>query len=87
MFMVTQAALDRLLRKLIHKKAADEVAMRFAVKEGRWQLRLDRQRPDDTVFSHQGKNVLLLEKAVAQAMTKRTLDARNTAKGPRLTLR
>lgn len=87
MFVVTEAALDRLSRKLTRKKAAAEMAMRFAEKEGGWRLRLDCQRPDDTVFAHRGKNVLLVDKAVAQAVNNRTLDTRSTEKGPRLTLR
>ena len=87
MFTVTEAALDRLTRKLARKKAADEQAMRFAEKEGGWRLRLDCQGPDDTVFAHRGRNVLLLDQAVALAMTNKTLDARNTEAGPRLTLR
>lgn len=87
MFTVTEAALDRLSRKLAGKKAAEEMAMRFAEKEGGWRLRPDRQRPDDTVFVHDGRSVLLLDKAAAQAMTGRTLDTRDTPKGPRLTLR
>ena len=87
MFTVTEAALDRLSCKLAHKKAADEMAMRFAEKAGGWRLRLDRQSPDDTVFAHRGRNVLLVDKAVARTMNDRTLDTRNTAGGPRLTLR
>ncbi|HVP13757.1 MAG TPA: hypothetical protein VMV94_21455 [Phycisphaerae bacterium] len=87
MFTVTKSALDRLSWKLAHKKAADEMAMRFAEKEGGWRLRLDCQCPDDTVFVHGGRKVLLLDRAVARAMTNRTLDTRNTAGGPRLTLR
>jgi Fe-S cluster assembly iron-binding protein IscA len=87
MFTVTEAALDRLSWKLAHKKAANEMAMRFAEKEGGWRLRLDHQGPNDTVFAHRGRNVLLLDRAVAQAMTNRTLDTRNTAAGSRLTLR
>ena len=86
MFTVTETALDRLTRKLARKKAADEMAMRFAKKKGGWRLRLDRRRRDDTVFAHRGRNVLLLDQAVAQALSNRTLDTRSTAGGPRLTL-
>jgi hypothetical protein len=87
MFTVTEAALDRLSWKLANRKAADEMAMRFAEKEGGWRLRLDHQGPDDTVFAHRGRNVLLVDKAVVRTMSDRTLDARNTAGGPRLILR
>jgi hypothetical protein len=87
MLTVTETALDRLALKLTHKKATDEMAMRFAPKAGGWRLRLDRQGPDDTVFAHRGRNVLLLDRAVASTMADKTLDTRNTAGGPRLTLR
>jgi hypothetical protein len=87
MLTVTETALDRLALKLAHKKAADELAMRFAPKAGGWRLRLDRPGPDDTVFAHRGRNVLLLDRVVASTMTDKTLDTRNTARGPRLTLR
>lgn len=39
---------------------------------------MDQPRPDDTAFSHEGRNVLLLDSAVAEAMAALTLDARGT---------
>lgn len=86
MLTVTESALRRLIRKLTRKKAADETAMRFTAKKGGWRLSLDRQGPNDTVFAHRGRSVLLLDQAVARAMAHKTLDTRNTAAGPRLTL-
>jgi hypothetical protein len=86
MFMVTETALDRLTQKLTDKDAADEMGMRFLEKASGWRLRVDRPQPDDTVFAHHGRPVLMFDKAVAQSLTNKTLDTRNTPKGPRLTL-
>ena len=87
MFMVTAAALDRLSRKLTHKEAADNEALRFTRRKRGWRLRLDCARPADTAFSHDGRSVLLLDAAVSQTMTNMTLDVRSTDSGPRLKLR
>jgi hypothetical protein len=86
MFTVTEAALDRLSQKLVRKKAADDMALRFMRRTGGWKLRLDRMRPADTMFTHGSRKVLLLDETVARAMSKLTLDVKDTAAGPRLTL-
>jgi len=87
MLTVTEGALDRLSRKLVHRNAADDVALRFTRKTGGWKLRPDRTRPADQTFTHEGKEVLVLDEAVSRAMTDMTLDVRQTKAGPRLTLR
>ena len=87
MLMVTEAARDRLLSKLVNRKAADDEGMRFMRREGRWRLHLERACPDDTTVTHQGRNVLLMDEGVSDAMTSMTLDVRQTERGPRLTLR
>jgi hypothetical protein len=87
MLTVTIAALERLSQKLADKKAADDVALRFRRAAGRWRLRVDRARPHDATFAHEGRNVLLLDRATARAMTALTLMVRATEAGPRLKLR
>ena len=87
MFTVTAGALDRLSRKLARKKPTQGVALRFKRTAGGWRLRLDRARPDDTAFTHEGRNVLLLDAAVAKAMAALTLDVSGTEMGARLKLR
>ena len=76
MLTVTPAARECLLSRLGRKKAADDVAIRFTRREGGWRLRLDRAGPDDTAFTHEGRNVLLLDEAVSKAMANLKLDAR-----------
>ncbi|MHC4092129.1 MAG: hypothetical protein ACYSVY_17970 [Planctomycetota bacterium] len=87
MLTVTPAARECLLSRLGRKKAADDVAMRFTRREGGWRLRLDRARPNDTAFTHEGKNVLLLDAAVVKKMAALTLDASSTETGAKLKLR
>jgi hypothetical protein len=87
MFTVTAAALDRLSRKLARKKPTDGMALRFTRRAGAWRLRLDRARPADMEFRHDGRSVLLLDTTVSQAMTNMTLYVSSTDSGPRLRLR
>lgn len=86
MLNVTAAARARLLTKLVRKNAADDVALRFRREKDKWRLQLDRAAPDDTVFAHEGRNVLLLDEAASKDMDLMTLDARNTDRGARLKL-
>jgi hypothetical protein len=76
-----------LSEKLNNRKAAEDVAMRFTRGQGGWRLRPDRTRPADTTFSHEGRDVLVLDDEVAKAMADKTLDVKDTKAGPRLTLR
>jgi hypothetical protein len=87
MLMVTNAALDRLLWKLSHKKATDAEALRLTRKSKGWQLRLDRARSTDTAFTREGRRVLLMDRAIADATADMTMDARTTEAGPRLKMR
>ena len=87
MLTVTSAARARLLSKLDRKKADEDVAMRFTRQKNGWRLRLDRARMGDTAFTHEDRNILLLDEAVAKAMAALTLDAKNTSTGVRLKLR
>ena len=86
MLSVTKAACDRLLSKLTDREAADELALRFTRKTDGWLLTLDHQRPADKTFTCEGRNVLLLDANVSQAMSGMTLDVRDTEAGPRLKL-
>lgn len=86
MLIVTTAALDRLSEKLAGKNANDGRAFRFTQRTGCWRLRLDQARPDDTTFAHKGKNVLVVDAAVAEAMAKMMLDVRGTEAGVKLRL-
>lgn len=87
MLAVTGPALERLARKLSCRGVAEGMALRFARQGGRWTLLLDRESAGDTAFSHNGRTVLLLDKAVSEAMADMTLDARKVGQRSRLRLR
>ena len=87
MLIVTEAASIRLAAKLTGKRAGDDVAMRFVRKRRRWKLRPDKPGPEDVAFAYEGRTVLVLQPQVAQRLTDRTLDARDTPAGSRLYLR
>lgn len=87
MLTVTSAARECLFSRLNRRNAAEDVAMRFTRKERGWRLRPDRAGPDDTAFTHEGRNVLLLDETVSRAMANMELDVRVTESGPRLKLR
>ncbi len=87
MLTVTPAALDRVSEKLAHRQAAVGMALRISRRENGWKFHPDRSAPADTTIARDGVTVLLLDKAVAEAMAEKTLDVRTTDAGPRLMLR
>jgi hypothetical protein len=87
MLSVTKPALERLSRKLTRRGVAEGMALRFARQDGRWTLLLDRRSAGDTAFTHDGRTVLLLDKAVSEAMADMTLDARGVGQRSQLKLR
>jgi hypothetical protein len=86
MLTVTPAALEHMSRKLTRGKADDETSLRFTRNERRWRLRPDRARGDDTVYAHNGRTVLLLDRANCKTLSDLTLDVGDTERGLRLRL-
>ncbi len=86
MLNVSLAARARLANKLARKNASPEFALRFVRRTGGYKLSLDRANPADTTITCEGKNVLLLDESMAQAMKDMTLDVTDKGAGPRLTL-
>lgn len=87
MLTVTSAALDCLSRKLAEKRPTGELALRLRHVRSAWKLRLDRVRPEDTTFDHEGRKVLLLDEATARTTADLTLDVRTKSADPQLKLR
>jgi hypothetical protein len=86
MLNVSKPALSRLSHKLAQTEHGNNLALRFTAHEGGWKLTPDRARSGDVKIAHDGRDVLLLDPAVSQAMTDFTLDVRRTDAGPRLRL-
>jgi len=87
MLNVTPSARARLLSKLERRSAAPGIAMRFTRRQNGWKLQQDQARKGDTLFTHEGRIVLMLDAAVSKAMARFTLDAGRTDRGIRLNLR
>lgn len=85
MLNLTETARTRLGDLLI--KSPDGEVMRIIRLDRRMRMRRDHVRPNDTVFTHDGRAVLVLDGPVADALSSRTLDVRQTETGPRLRLR
>jgi hypothetical protein len=86
MLNVSKPALARLSHKLPRDQGGKEIVLRFTPHEAGWKLIQDRARSGDVTFAHGGRNVLVLDLAVSQAMADFTLDLRRTDAGPRLRL-
>jgi Fe-S cluster assembly iron-binding protein IscA len=89
MLTVTQTASERLSRKLTDAEVEDDTAVRVVRKrKGRgWAMRMDKERPSDVTFAHQGRTVLVLDEEVSQMLANKTLDVRQSDSGPKLSLR
>lgn len=86
MLNVSKPALARLSRRLTRAGGDQEVALRFTAYKDGWKLTPDQARSGDVTFAHHGRNVLVLDESVSQAMADFTLDMRRNDAGPRLRL-
>ena len=85
MLTVTEQAGARLNQLL--GEAGSESVIRIVQRRRRMRMRRDHARPEDATFAYAGRIVLVLDENVAQRLTARTLDIRQTDTGPRLRLR
>lgn len=87
MLTITDSALARLTQRLDRRGAAAEQALRFTRREGGWKLSLSHASDGDTLFQHEGRTVLLLDKAVSDALSALTLDVSRVKTSGKLRLR
>ncbi len=86
MFKVSDAATLRLAEELERLKVPDEKVVRFCVDTAGLHLRLSYVRDGDTEFAHAGRTVLVVDDDLAQRLTSRTLEVRQTPSGTKLSL-
>ncbi len=87
MFNVTNEATEHIANLLDNlDDAPDNAAVRVVASEQGLDLAVDVARPDDQVFEHENKPVLLLDAQLADMLADRTLDIEQTEAGPRLKL-
>ncbi len=86
MFVMTEAAAGQLTRMLEEAGAPEGTAIRIQSEGQGLKPRLDKPRPDDQVFDHEGKRVLLLDPGVSRMLEACLLDVEQTAQGPKLVI-
>ena len=86
MLVMTDAAGGFLTRVLQEARATDDTAVRFVLEGEKITPTLDTARPDDDVFAHAGRRVLIVDKGVAEALGSSVLDVEKTRQGNKLIL-
>ena len=93
MLNITERAKETLARMKLQADIQDaDVGLRLSVAanepgQSRFGLRADRETLGDQVVEYGGTKVLLVEEALADALTDATIDAEPTAQGPGLVIR
>ncbi len=86
MLAVTEAARKQIAEVLSKAHAADGLAVRVIFTGKGFTLGLEAPRPEDEIFKHEGRTVLVVSKRVLQALGDKTIDVSNTEDGPELSL-
>lgn len=86
MFVMTESAGEYLCAVLDQAKAPEEAAIRLELDGDALISRLDRPRPGDTEFDHDGRRVLVMDARVSQLLEGSTLELRPTSEGEKLVL-
>ena len=86
MLTMTEAAGAHLVDLLGEAEVPEDVAIRFVFESEELTLRLDKERPGDEPFSHEGKTVLLVDEEMSTMLSEKTLDIEPSDEGAKLTL-
>jgi len=86
MLTVTYKAAQYLRESLTRKEEGAPEALRIVQTEDAYQLTLDNTKDGDHVFEQDGRNYLLLDPAVGEALSDATLDVHESPQGLSLTL-
>jgi Fe-S cluster assembly iron-binding protein IscA len=86
MLTMTETAGAHLVDLLGEAEVPEDVAIRFVIESEELTLRLDKERPGDESFSHEGKTVLLVDEEMSTMLSEKTLDIEPSDEGPKLTL-
>ena len=83
---MTDAAARFLAKVLATGEPDTPQTLRIAVVDGNYMFSQDDARDDDQVIEHDGKELLLLDPEIADALSEVVLDAQDAPGGPRLTM-
>ena len=84
MLAITESAGAHLAQLLAENNAADDVAIRFLFIGETLTPKLDRVRPGDVTFDHEGRTVLVLDEPLSEELAGNTLDVNESQDGLRL---
>ena len=76
---ITESAGARFRRILDEANATEDQRVRFGCTTGAEVLTFDREHPEDKVFAHRGRPVLVIDPSVAEECRDFTLDYHNGA--------
>lgn len=85
MLQVTDDA-KSLLKDLLGARPADSDVIRLSKEDDKFRLRFEPAAEGDTVFNHEGTDVLAVAPDIAGDMEDLTIGMEDTADGPRLSL-
>ena len=86
MLNASDAACAFISELLTFEGAPDESAVRIVIEENELSIKLDKEKPGDKTYLHEGKTVLLVDAKMSQALDGKTLDVEDTAEGTKLTV-
>jgi hypothetical protein len=84
MLTMTEAAGGFLCKVLDDAHASPDTAVRVLIDGDALASTLDKPRPGDSTFVHEGRKVLVLDEQVSELLAERTLDVRSTHEGTKL---
>ena len=88
MVLVTNRAAKVLRATLLKADPEPDQTLRLvATPEGRFRLRLDRERKGDQVAKAAGEKILVMSPDAAETLSGAVIDTRDTEEGPKLAIR
>ncbi len=85
MLTVTEAA-RRYLTRLVQAKSTRDKTIRLVLSGSKFQIALDKARPDDMTITHEGNTVLVFDDKVSIRLEGHRLDVEGVADSKRLAL-
>lgn len=86
MFVMTEPAGEFLCAALDRADAPEEAAIRLALEGDSLVSKLDKPRPGDATYDHDGRKVLVMDARVSQLLAGSSLELQPTSEGEKLVL-
>ena len=86
MFVMTESAGEFLCAVLDRAQAPQEAAIRLELEGDALISKLDKPRPGDAAFDHDGRKVLVMDERVSQLLSGSKLELEPTSEGAKLVI-